>query len=329
MPAISLRGSARGLPAFLTPRTVAGTTGLGYSTTFMGAQSARGFALSCVVFSTSHLVSVDAAAEDRGAAQPITAPPAANTAGSPGGAPAVAPPASGSSSAAPSSPPGPAPSVPPGSALPPAGGVPPGYGQPGTAASATTSGPSAPAAPPAYPSPPYDYGAQRAAWERSWAAAGWSPEPKRRWYGWQTLLVDGASVVLLAVGGASNSSSDASVAAAAFGSIGYLFGAPIVHAAHGNWGKAGGSFAFRAGSIVLLLIGAVSCTNGSFEGNCSGGDLLLVLGALGIPAAIAVDAAVIAREDVAPGDDDEARVLIRPWVAKHGRGGGMSLGGAF
>jgi hypothetical protein len=113
----------------------------------------------------------------------------------------------------------------------------------------------------------------------------------------------------------------------------YTLGPPIVHAARGHWGKAGASFALRAGSL-LILTGAVvvslqdaGCDAGSTSSGCGGTNPLLYLGALAIPAAVAIDAAVVANEDVPP--REVAQWHWSPWLDARARAGGMALQGAF
>jgi hypothetical protein len=158
-------------------------------------------------------------------------------------------------------------------------------------------------------------------------AAPWEAPPKRRWYGWQTLLLDVPSLALW-IGGAAASPQSGALAVAGF--TGFVLGGPIVHAAHGHWGKAGASIAFRAGTVLIAGVGAVGCISDSVssESGCRGGyAALLVVGSLGVLAAVAVDAAFIAREDVKPDNGD--RVAVRVWIAEKGRGGGLVLGGAL
>jgi hypothetical protein len=72
------------------------------------------------------------------------------------------------------------------------------------------------------------------------------------WYGWQTLLADGASVGIAAAGAAAGSG-----AVALVGLGGYVAGAPIVHVAHGQGWRA----ALSLGGRLLLPIGV-----GAFAG---------------------------------------------------------------
>jgi hypothetical protein len=124
------------------------------------------------------------------------------------------------------------------------------------------------------------------------------PEPKasearERWYGWQTLLVDGASALATPV-------------APPLGLGGYLLGAPIVHLANGHIGIAGLDLLLRvglpAGGAMLACLG--DRCRGDFGG--LGVAIGLGFGALG---AIVIDGAVLAREETShpPNADDASR----------------------
>jgi hypothetical protein len=107
------------------------------------------------------------------------------------------------------------------------------------------------------------------------------------WYGWQTLIADALSIGVAAA---------TQGEAATVGSIGYLAGAPIIHATHGNLGKGAGSVGLRFGlPVVGGGIGvAISSCNG-LHGYC--GLEAFAVGALsGMGAAIAIDSAVLAYE---------------------------------
>jgi hypothetical protein len=124
------------------------------------------------------------------------------------------------------------------------------------------------------------------------------------WYGWQTLLADGGSLALL-LGGAATTSSRSSGTAGALllGSLAtYSLGAPIIHLAHNRPGAALGSFGLRwgvpfVGALLGVGFGYASCGKGNNDGVCYGlyGALGLTLGTIG---AIAIDSAVLAREQV-------------------------------
>jgi hypothetical protein len=129
---------------------------------------------------------------------------------------------------------------------------------------------------------------------------------KTRWYGYQPLLIDGADLALLLVGGATGS--DAVIGLTL---VPYLLGGPIVHAIHGRYATAGIDLGIRvAAPLASALVGAgigaalgVGLTSGggdSSEDAAIGAVVGAVIGfGVGIPAAIAVDAAVLSREPVA------------------------------
>ncbi len=75
--------------------------------------------------------------------------------------------------------------------------------------------------------------------------------PRRSWYGWQIILADLATVGCLAATG-----SEGCLA-------GYALGAPVIHGANGNLGRAGLSLALR---VVLPVVGAGI---GAAAANCS------------------------------------------------------------
>jgi hypothetical protein len=144
--------------------------------------------------------------------------------------------------------------------------------------------------------------------------------PTRRWYGWQTLIVDGAaSVALLTLASQSRSSNDGWLAPVT-GT--YLLASPIIHVAHGHPGKALLSLGIRGVGPLLIAAAFASGSSSGELGTVNGP--LLVLGVLAIPAAIAVDAAAIAREGT-PHEDASSFVLrmgFSPWIdTRHGAGG--------
>ncbi|MDF3066076.1 MAG: hypothetical protein K0R38_1677 [Polyangiaceae bacterium] len=160
--------------------------------------------------------------------------------------------------------------------------------------------PPAPAAPPTSPAParaqvigfgqhPYDDD------DDDLPAAG----PRRTWYGWQTLIVDGAalSAVLLGVAIDGNGRDGGAIAGA--GLLAYEFGPGIVHFVHRNPGRAFGSFGIRLGMpLVGAVLGATvssNCDGYECEGDGAGAGLLL-----GMAGAIAIDAAVFAYDDRRP-----------------------------
>jgi hypothetical protein len=138
-----------------------------------------------------------------------------------------------------------------------------------------------------------------------------APAPDRHWYGWETLAVDGATLVIGGsvsfAGLASSAYGGSSVGLVTGASIlagGYGLGGPLVHAAHGHWGKAAGSLGTRIGApLVFALLGRATTPTDCQQGSCGvRTDRPMESGAiLGIISAIVLDAAVFANEDVEPG----------------------------
>jgi hypothetical protein len=119
------------------------------------------------------------------------------------------------------------------------------------------------------------------------------------WYGWQTLMADGAwlLVSVAAVGAGATGGPSEALGWVSLG--GYFLGGPIVHFGHGNVGKGLGSLALRSGLPILAGgIGAKAAT-----ADCGGGEWCGVGGALigglaGVVGAIVLDAAVLGYERV-------------------------------
>ncbi len=139
--------------------------------------------------------------------------------------------------------------------------------------------------------------------------AAWADKRDGDWYGWQTMAVDTVSVGTFALGINLHSNP-----AALAGAGGLLLGAPILHAAHGNWGNAGLSL----GSRVLLPIGGLALgalfRNGKQGRVADAFDALgssLLGGLFGAGAALVVDYAVISYDD-APASN--ATPQARQWM---------------
>jgi hypothetical protein len=123
--------------------------------------------------------------------------------------------------------------------------------------------------------------------------------PRRTWYGWQTLVVDGAALSALLAGAAVNrgasSGSEGSVVAVV-GLLTYELGPGIVHFVHRNPGRGFASFGVRLG---MPLTGAF--LGASFSSNCDSyrceDDGAAAGALLGMVGAIAIDAAVFAYDD--------------------------------
>lgn len=136
------------------------------------------------------------------------------------------------------------------------------------------------------------------------------PRTEKKWYGWQTLIVDGAVIVSsIAIGAAS---SDASNAAGTVFLVGYALGGPIVHWANGQVGMGFASLGLRVGAPVV-----VGVLGGALAAGASNGDGYAVLGgaAIGIIAgsigAVVVDSAVLARKTVTVDAAEERRASLK------------------
>jgi len=134
-----------------------------------------------------------------------------------------------------------------------------------------------------------------------------------QWYGHQTILVDLASAGGIVVGIVSESA-----APAILGLAGFWLGAPAVHLAHGESGRAVASFLMRPGLVVggaYLGAGLEDCGSGGSEFCGLGGALLGSVVGLGV--ASAIDAAWSYEMTVAP--------IVHP----RGESCGLGLSGSF
>lgn len=119
------------------------------------------------------------------------------------------------------------------------------------------------------------------------------------WYGWQTLLADGASAGIL-TGGLLSWTVEPTV----IGYSGFLLGTPIMHAIHGNYGRMLASFGLR------LLLPAVSGAVGAALNVGANGEDTKVKGVVvsaGIGIGIAAAACVIIDAGFLAWDNKERR----------------------
>lgn len=113
------------------------------------------------------------------------------------------------------------------------------------------------------------------------------------WYGWQTLLLDTASLAFLAGGIATDASGNGE--GFFYASVAAYASPPIVHMAHGHVGKAFGDFGLRLGLPLLFVIGGFAAGGQNIRSQLAGA---VVGGLTGLGAASAIDAAWLARETV-------------------------------
>ena len=145
------------------------------------------------------------------------------------------------------------------------------------------------------------------------ATASDSPEiaaPKKRWYGWQTLTADAASITLIAAGISNHSDM------LALPGVGGLVAAPsVIHLAHGNYGAAGGSLAMRAAGVPLAAgagyaIGQAACSPASEDKDVPCSAVTANLALLGAAVfAVVLDSAILGYDS---GSSDEDTVVARP-----------------
>jgi hypothetical protein len=165
-------------------------------------------------------------------------------------------------------------------------------------------------------------------------------EPAMHWYGWQTLLVDAVGPATLLTARAAVGPSFPSTVGPAFwvaGASSYALGAPVVHAAHGQWGRAAGSLGLRIGLPLggaLMGYGIAQATlQGGGGGDDHGGAQSTVLylftlggGLVGAITAAFVDACALAYEPEARGSD---KPVVAPTVSLVRGGGSVGVVGQF
>jgi hypothetical protein len=139
---------------------------------------------------------------------------------------------------------------------------------------------------------------------------------RRRWYGWQTLVADGASFASLLVSaslnGQSSTSGDIADTLAWSGLLGYEFAPGIIHFVHRNPGRGFASFGLRLGMPLAGAFVGASVASGCNTNLCeaSGAGIGALLGMAG---AIAIDAAVFAYDD--PKHSSPHRLSLLPVVS--------------
>src|SRR5688572_7414027 len=148
---------------------------------------------------------------------------------------------------------------------------------------------------------------------------------KSRWYGWQTLATDGAALTAILLSASADQDGGALVG---LGLAAYALGGPIVHMAHDRAGVGVGSLGMRIGApLVGAAIGAeaANCPDRpDREMFCGMGEIALGV-LIGAGTAIAIDAAVLAREP-AP---DSTRPRIVPGLALTPEKRALVLNGTF
>jgi hypothetical protein len=191
--------------------------------------------------------------------------------------------------------------------------------------------PAPPSTPPPYPqqeNPPIvradPYQQQWEQYRRQqWERYRRQQQPQSQWYGWQTLIMDGASAVLFVEG---LSSED--LAAALGGLLAYDLGSPCIHWAHENVGAGFASLGLRVGGTFLVIAGI-----GSSVGGGGGGGVLLGLAVMIL--AVPIDAGAFAWEDTSTVEvaarqrHPLTELRIAPVLDAKRRSGALSMTGNF
>jgi|SRR6185369_81191 len=166
-----------------------------------------------------------------------------------------------------------------------------------------------------------------------------SAQPERRWYGWQTLTSDAASVGFLIGGihaadgyglyGGGHPGSDVLLTA---GLAGYVGGGPALHFIHKRPAAAAGSIGLRLILPVLgglISSGLTTCPRpGQEYGNC--GTLELVMGvSAGAVAAVAIDAGLLSWSKVEAETPAARRLGFAPVISNDGKRGELRVFGTF
>lgn len=152
---------------------------------------------------------------------------------------------------------------------------------------------------------------------------------RRHWYGWQTLVADGASLAALVVGASltgQRSSNDGPGDTLVWtGLLGYELAPGIVHFVHRNPGRGFASFGLRLGLPLAAAFVGASLASGCNTNLCeSNGAAVGAL--LGMGGAIAIDTAVFAYDD--PKRSSSRRLELLPvmsvtprqaWIGLTGR----------
>ncbi len=175
----------------------------------------------------------------------------------------------------------------------------------------------------------------RAAPSAAPSAAELPPARKHaHWYGWQILIVDGMSLLVMPVMAARTGSSG--VVALAVG--GYALGGPIVHLAHGEVARGFGSLGLRVGLPLVGALGGAMVEGSSCHGELCGLRGAAIGGALGVVAALVIDPAALAYERVedepavakAKPSPKRSNVALSPLASPRKEGGfDVGVGGAF
>jgi hypothetical protein len=169
--------------------------------------------------------------------------------------------------------------------------------------------------------------------EPSQAAAASSDAPdESRWYGWQTLLADGAAVgtVIAAFSAEANRGGSTSFYVASASA--YSLAAPMVHLFHRRPLVALEDVGIRLGAPAVLALVGYGLGQGDHASFTPPGALEgIALGAVGVVSAIVFDAAWLASEPVAQdgAPATTSRISWSPSLSVTTRGPSLGIAGSF
>jgi hypothetical protein len=152
-----------------------------------------------------------------------------------------------------------------------------------------------------------------------------------RWYGWQILAVDVASIGVTALGveivsfGAGHHSG---WGIAGVGLAGYLLTSPLLHLSHDN-GWALGSVLLRAAAIGLTIVGTAQfgiCVSDSSTGCWGAAGPLMLVGGLVLAAGTTLADSILAVERPRP---RKLQVMLTPWLSPRAEAAGLTLLGRW
>lgn len=161
-------------------------------------------------------------------------------------------------------------------------------------------------------------------------------DESERWYGWQTLALDGTAAVLWL--SAIPATEQAEVNLLATGALTFALGAPIVHVAHSRPWVGAGTFVLRVASPVLgTMVGQMfDESNGcsAVDSSCDSSAIGTIAGGFtGAALAAAFDAGFLGYEPVPKPRRGLTRAplpnLLAPFVRAEMRGASLGLLGSF
>jgi len=174
----------------------------------------------------------------------------------------------------------------------------------------------------------------------AFADPGATPVPPlgaHEWYGWQTALVDVASLGTMPLEASSASFARTPSATYLFltSAWGYVLGPPIVHAAHGYWRRGAADLALRAGAVTVGAVlggaatGSPSCNALYVSCITSRPDGPMVGALVGAMLASIVDASFLSWDPGAPAESPPPRFTLVPVAQITPLGGAFGVSGRF